>query len=270
MNLLFSIDAKFIPLLLSCLHSIVKRGGADQYHAYILHSGLTAEHEADIRAAVDEKIVPHFIRVPPELFAGFPTSERYPVQIYYRLAASYLLPAHLDRILYLDADTVVINSLEPLYNIDFEGNYFAACTHTKEFLQKVNQLRLRTGDDVPYINTGVMMMNLPLLRRNLDLSEIRRYALGHQHTLLLPDQDILTALYGDRVKILDSLRYNLSDRTLSSYNADPRNEKLGLEWVRENSVIIHYFGKNKPWGSYYMGMLDTFYHEYGLPIASGL
>lgn len=265
-NLLFSIDRKFMPLLLSCLHSITERGGAGVYHAYILHSDLRKEDEADIRIVGGEMVVPHFIKVPPDLFEGFPETKRYPVQIYYRLAAPYLLPSSLDRILYLDVDTIIINSLETVYDTDFNGNYFAACTHTKEFLQKVNQVRLQTEDDVPYINTGVMLMNLPLLRRYLDLSEIRRYALDHQHTLILPDQDILTALYGGNVKILDSLRYNLSDRTLFAYNAERNHEKLDLAWVRENSVIIHYFGKNKPWDNHYLGILDTFYWEYGLPL----
>lgn len=107
---------------------------------------------------------------------------------------------------------------------------------------------------------------MPLLRQNLDLEEIRQYALNHQHTLILPDQDILTALYGNNVKILDSLLYNLSDRTLFSHNANPKNEKIDLAWVSENSVVIHYFGKNKPWDSLYAGILDTFYLQYGLPV----
>lgn len=270
MNLLFCIDRKFIPLLLSCLHSIALRGGAEAYHAYVLHSDLTEEDKEYLQDSVDQKLTFHFIPVPLELFAGFPETKRYPVQIYYRLAAPLLLPECLDRVLYLDVDTVIINSLSELDATDFEGNYFAACTHTREFLQKVNQFRLQTGEGVPYINTGVMLMNLPLLRRNLDLDAIRQYALEHQFSLILPDQDILTALYGDKVKILDSLRYNLSDRTLSAYNADFKNEKIDLAWVRQNSVIIHYFGKNKPWGPYYIGMLDTFYFQYGLPLEPAL
>lgn len=78
---------------------------------------------------------------------------------------------------------------------------------------------------------------------------------------MLPDQDILTALYGDRVKLLDTMIYNLSDRTLNLYNADPTNEKRDLAWVRENSVVIHYFGRNKPWKENYRGILDIFYYE---------
>ena len=266
MNLLFAIDRSFIPLLLSCLHSIALRGGADHYDAYILHSDLTQADMAAVTAAADPRITCYFFPVPTELFEGFPETKRYPVQIYYRLAAPHVLPRELDRVLYLDVDTVVINPLTELYNVDFAGSCFAACTHTKAFLEKFNQFRLKTEKDVPYVNTGVIMMNLPELRRHLDLAAIRDYALAHQHQLVLPDQDILTALYGERVKIVDSLLYNLSDRTLSFYNADPSHPPLSLDWVREHSVIIHYFGKNKPWKDHYKGVLDVFYRDYGLPI----
>ena len=62
-------------------------------------------------------------------------------------------------------------------------------------------------------------------------------------------------------KILDPMRYNLSDRMLTIYNADPGHKKRDLDWVRKNAVIIHYYGKNKPWNKGYHGILNTFYEE---------
>lgn len=266
MNLLFAISRSHISLLLSCLHSIQVRGGAGSYQVYVLHSDLTDESEESIRRAAGAPFQFQFIHVPEELFAGFPETARYPKQIYYRLAAPLLLPRDLERVLYLDVDTVVINPLAPLYQTDFEGNWFAACTHTEKFLRKFNQFRLKLDKNVPYINTGVMLMNLPQLRQHLDLGRIREYGLANQHLLVLPDQDILTALYGDKVKILDTLLYNISDRVLAFHNANPSSPTLDLQWVQENSVVIHYFGKNKPWEPHYIGILDTFYHQYGLPV----
>jgi lipopolysaccharide biosynthesis glycosyltransferase len=106
-----------------------------------------------------------------------------------------------------------------------------------------------------------MMINLTELREHFSMEEIRRFAEEKRERLLLPDQDIITALYGDRVKLLDSMIYNLSDRTLNFYNADPDNEPRDLDWVRQNSVVIHYFGRNKPWKEHYHGVLDVFYQE---------
>ena len=261
MNLLFSINASFRSLLQECVCSIVHRGGAAHYHAYVLHSDLTEVDQRAITAACPPQVEFHFVVVEESLFAGFPEFKRYPRQIYYRLAAPLLLPKEIDRVLYLDVDTIVINSLLPLYNASFEGNLFMACTHTKKMLTKMNRLRLGIDCDTPYINTGVMMMDLAALRKEFSIEDVRRYAEEKKDVLLLPDQDILTALYGNRVKLLDSMIYNLSDRTLNLYNADPTNEKRDLAWVRAHSVVIHYFGRNNPWKENYRGILDIFYYE---------
>ena len=261
MNLLFAIDCGCAALLLNCLNSISVNGGAEHYDAYVLHSDLDAGTRTALQSAIPGSVSLRFVQVDSGLFAGFPVFRRYPVQIYYRLAAPCLLPSSLDRVLYLDADTLVINSLAELYGADFEDNLFMACTHTRESLTMANRARLGIKNDVPYINTGVMMMNLGRLRKELDMEAIRVYVREHAPALFLPDQDILTALYGRRVKLLDSMVYNLSDRLLSTYNADPRNEKRGLGWIRKNSVVIHYYGRNKPWKPGYHGVLDVFYHE---------
>ena len=79
--------------------------------------------------------------------------------------------------------------------------------------------------------------------------------------LFLPDQDILTALYGDRVKLICSMRYNLSDRVLDRYNANRRLRDRDEDWVRRNTVIIHYCGRSKPWKPGYTGQLGIFYRE---------
>ena len=142
MNLLFAIDRAFIPLLLSCLHSISLRGGAEHYTACILHTDLIPEEQERIRESTASNITCLFFPVPQELFSGFPERKRYPLQIYYRLSAPYVLPEEMKRILYLDVDTVVINSLQELYDLDFEGKCLAACTHTRSFISGFNRLRL--------------------------------------------------------------------------------------------------------------------------------
>lgn len=262
-NLLFSINRGCVHLLQSCLKSIEQNGGATAYDVYVLHSDLTPENKMAIVATGLKGIEYHFVPVPEEMFRGFPTTKRYPEQIYYRLAAPVLLPGHLDRILYLDVDTIVINSLIPLYQDDFGDDWFMACSNTGENLTRLNRLRLGLDveDEVPYVNTGVLMMNLNALRIHLRLEDIQMYAKDKKEILILPDQDILTALYGSHVKILERMVYNLSDRTLLAHNADFRNTRVNLGWVRKNTVIIHYFGRNKPWKEHYAGVLDVFYHE---------
>lgn len=261
MNLLFCINRKFLSIFLCCLKSIVLNGGYAHYDVYVVHSFFDETMMDAIRRDFRDSITFHFIRVSDDLFDGFPETDRYPREIYYRLAATLYLPEELDRILYLDADIVVINSLRELYETDFEGNYYAGCTHVQEFLTKFNRARLRSSKDAAYINTGVLLMNLPVLRENLSLSDICNYVDQQKGPLLLPDQDILSGLYGDKVKLLDTMRYNLSEKILNIYNTSHRREEIDLPWIRRNSVIIHYCGKRKPWNDDYIGVLNVFYQE---------
>lgn len=262
MNLLFAINHNFTELLRGCLTSVLKNAGYDRYEVYILHSDLTAEDQNAIRQTAGGKAELHFLPIDETMFDGFPETNRYPKQIYYRLAAPLLLPEELDRILYLDVDLVVINSLQELYHTDFEGNYYIACSHVGSSLTKLNQLRLGVEEDVPYVNTGVMVMNLPLLRQNLTLEQLRMIAMEKMRSFILPDQDILTIMHGDHIKLADTLRYNLSDRLIRLQNADPRNERIDLQWVREHAAILHFYGKNKPWKEHYTGILDGLYWEH--------
>ena len=260
MNLLFAINGGYIPTFLGCMRSVLLHGGASHYEVFILHSDLTDGDEADIRTALPD-VDFHFVFVDPAMFDGFPESKRYPRQIYYRIAAPLLLPDTLERILYLDADTVIINPLTTLYATPFGDAYFMACTHTRKLLEKLNAARLGMDEAAPYINTGVLLYNLPALRADLDMERVRAFADEKQDVFLLPDQDILTALYGDRVHLLDSMVYNLSDRILALHNAELRNAPVDLDWVRAHTVIIHYCGRLKPWKPHYVGVLDVFYHE---------
>lgn len=261
MNLMFAINRSFADPFCKCAKTILKNGGAERYAAYILHSDLDEDTQATIQAYVGDCMQCSFISVDPALFDGFPETSRYPKQIYYRLAAPLFLPKDLERILYLDVDTVIINPLKELYEMDFEDAYYIACTHTQRALSLFNQTRLGVEEDVPYVNTGVMVLNLPALRENLRMEDIRDFANAKKKVFILPDQDIITGLYGSKIKLADTMRYNLSDRILRFYNADPRHEKVDLDWVRKNTSVIHYCGKNKPWKDNYLGVLDVFYNE---------
>lgn len=262
MNILFTTNRDYMEHVVECICSIVRFPSDDGYDIYILHSDLSGEDQEAFSARIKGgKAALHFVSVDPSFFSGFPESGRYPGVIYYRIFAAFLLPEKVEKILYLDGDTIVINPLEELYERDFEGNYFLACTHVDKFLNRMNSYRLGMEEESTYINSGVMLMNLKELRANQKIDEVKRYVEKRGPYLVLPDQDIITALYGDKTGILDTMKYNLSDRMLSFYNADPGHKKRNLDWVRKNAVVIHYYGKQKPWKKPYLGILDVFYEE---------
>jgi len=106
-------------------------------------------------------------------------------------------------------------------------------------------------------------MNLSVLRKVQKYEHVINYIKKYKNNLWLPDQDIISALYGTKIKIVDYMKYNLSDRMLFLNNYEVLNgkEKVDLDWIKKNTVVVHYCGKNKPWNDNYKGILDCFYNK---------
>lgn len=72
--------------------------------------------------------------------------------------------------------------------------------------------------DSAYINSSFMLMNLELSTKYQDFHQVFDYIEKFKNRLLLPDQDILSGLYGSKTRTVESIVYNLSDRYLARYN----------------------------------------------------
>ncbi len=263
MNILVAINKKYVRQLNILLKSIEYSNNEENFNIYILHKNLDKEDMENIIESLDlSRFKINDIKIPKCEIDKFPVFEkRYSEEIYFRLYASKYLPEDIDRVLYLDADTLVINNLRELYETDFEGNYFVAATHIKKVLHKINEIRLDIKEDEPYINTGVLLINLKALRK-VDVEEkVKKFIKDNKKKLLLPDQDIVATLFGDKIKLVDELKYNLGERAWKLYNLNNPKSKITLRWIRNNTVIIHYYGRNKPWNKDYIGTLDCFYKK---------
>lgn len=260
MNLLITIDKNYLSQVKTMLHSVRWANPGVELQVYLLHSSLSPAHCRELKNfLLGQDIQLHAIEIGDQELDNAPVTNRYPKEMYYRIFAARYLPSNIDRVLYLDPDLIVINSLEQLYQTPMEGYYFAAATHVKAFFRKINQLRLEEYEDGPYINSGVMLMNLTLLRKKQDFFTVIQFLEKHQTGLLLPDQDLLSGLYGPHILLLDEYRYNMTERL---FFFRPEAEAFwDLDWVRKNSAIIHYCGRNKPWKKNYIGKLDIFYRE---------
>ena len=262
-DILYCINHSYTGLLMTNLYSLKRSSGLDRLDVHVIHRDLDETDMRRIRALEDGNTSISFIRFDAGLLKGSPTTSRYPLEIYFRLFAPILLEKNIDRILYLDVDTICINSLVELYNTDIEDYYFAGCTHTKRMLTRINAIRLGmgSGSKACYINTGVMLMNLSRLRSEWDPERIFAFIRDRGQTFVLPDQDIIMALYGSRIRLLDTLRYNLSDRILRLNNISMDSRRMSLDDVRRQTCLIHYCGRSKPWKEHYMGRLGVFYYE---------
>ena len=259
LNILVTLDENYVPYLNVMLASLLHSNRDCCFDIYLLHSSIPDSAVAETKNILGKDNSLIMVKAKDIGLDDAPTTSRYPQEIYYRIFAAKYLPETLDRILYLDPDIIVIGSLKALYNLPMDNYYFAAASHTGPILRKFNEIRLDMDDDSPYINSGVMLMNLKRLRAEQNYEDVFSFIEKRKSFLMLPDQDIISSLYGSKIFALDTFRYNMTEKLYIGHA--PFEKDLNLEWVKENSVIIHYCGRNKPWKSNYRGVLDIFYND---------
>lgn len=262
MELLVTVDKKYLPPLQVMLTSLYINNPGEDLEIYLIHSGLREEEMEPLKRQCDGMGYKLFlIKIEEEYFEDAPVTKQYPREMYYRLLAPCFLPDRLTRILYLDPDILVINSLRPLWETDLEGRLFAAAAHTGKtnLANNINQVRL--GTDNKYYNSGVLLMNLEQGRKEIRPDEIFAYSREHARELLLPDQDILNAVFGSRTRELDDFLWNYDARNYSTYLL--RSGGIcDMDWVMSHTGILHFCGKSKPWHSGYIHRFGILYKHY--------
>lgn len=257
-NILVTLDRNYISYFNVMLYSMLYSNPDEYFHIYLIHCAIDPSNMMATNELLRDRGQLHLIRIQENLDDA-PTTDRYPQEIYYRIFAAKYLPETLDRILYLDPDIIVNKSVRELYDMPMGTAFFAAASHIGNLLHFFNEIRLDIDEKMPYINSGVMLINLRQLRMEQNYKAVFDYINTHKGKLFLPDQDIISGLYGTRIIPLDSYRYNMTERLFAFHKQS--GDKMDLDYVRNHTVIIHYCGRNKPWKAGYIGKLDRFYHE---------
>lgn len=254
-NILVTLDSNYVGPLTVMLFSLLRSNPFEKFNLYVANSSLTAEDFKKIRAAVDIarcRVIP--VSVNENLLCDAPVLERITKETYYRLIAADYLPKDVKRVLYIDPDTVVINSLRNLYDTDFNGNLIMGASHVWGLMNLICLKRLNMTPKGKYVNAGVLLMNIEGIREAVTTDEIFKYIDQNAKRLLLADQDVINALFSERTLVADAQIFNLDEKTYAHFRRDVDNA-----WIDRNTVIVHFNGKYKPWKDGYKGKLKCFY-----------
>jgi lipopolysaccharide biosynthesis glycosyltransferase len=188
-----------------------------------------------------------FHRIPDEWVEGMPVWEYIGSSMWYRIFLPRLL-GETGRVLYLDVDTIVVDSLEPLWSTELSDGYVAAVTNVFERhrLRRPEELGLRGRD--AYFNSGVLLMNLEAMRADDCTRTLARFARQRSAELLWPDQDTLNVVLGER-RVRLHPRWNCMNSVLDFAWSEEVFGKETVDEARRDPGIRHFEGPghNKPW-----------------------
>jgi lipopolysaccharide biosynthesis glycosyltransferase len=242
-------EGGYVPHSAAMLHSVLASRGESDLQVHYLHGPGLPRPDRDLLARmVDEgggSI--SFHETPDERLEGLPVVEAFTGAMWYRTFLPELLP-DVDRVLYLDVDTIAVDDLTPLWETDLSEHYVAAVTNVFQPGHAARSADLGLPSPDVYFNSGVLLFNLDTMRRDARAEAIRECARERGGELGWPDQDALNLVLGTRRVPLHP-RWNLMNSMLAFPEAAEVFGANALEEARRRPGIRHFEGpgENKPW-----------------------
>ncbi len=223
---------------------------AERLSFHVISKGLLEENKQKItslKSLRDFDI--EFVEVNADDFKDCPNNAAYiTIEAYFRIKLPSMFP-HLDKILYLDVDTVVTGDIGTIWHTPMSDDDWVAGVQdigvNADFLEKLGMKR-----DAYYINSGVLLMNLTALRKIGFEEKCFDYIRKNAPLLMHVDQDVINPVCEGHI-----LKLQPYCNLLHGYLETPTPKKFPVlqyssDEIRhacKNPVLIHYTGPTKPW-----------------------
>lgn len=231
-NVFFTIDKKFVQHFAVTITSLLENNRDLDFSIYLIND---IEDKTDLNKVLDfvkqrYGVAIQLLSFNNDNLSNYRVSYHLSKAVYFRLLLADIIPASVDRGLFLDADIVVTGSIKPLFELEFRDNYLFA-SDDDDLETNIAHLNKLGFPVKKYFNAGVMMINLKAWREANVAAKLLALADQYMSQLRWWDQDLLNMLFYDK--------WEYFDRT---YNALALKKPLP-----EVPVIIHYTTSSKPW-----------------------
>lgn len=164
---------------------------------------------------------------------------------YYRLLIPFYVPESVSKIIYLDSDIIVRDSIVGLWQIELKNNILAA---SPEPLDLEHKVKLNLNEKDLYFNAGVLLINLEEWRKVDYSNKALTYLKNNASHLKCWDQDVLNATTQGQVLFIEPY-WNASEYI---FKEPEKVDFLPIDEINRialNPKIVHFTGGgyNKPW-----------------------
>ncbi len=258
-------DDAFAPHFATCVTSIAASRGAEGVHLIVLGGpGLSSATWMKIRDYVRQLGLTAELLTPSDgALRSLPHAAIFSPLVWYRTLLPDLLAEH-DKVLSLDADTLVLQSLAPLFTRELGSNLMSAVASAPGRSSYAQAGFAGLEPVRRYFNAGVMMLNLAAMRESG--TGARAIALGNEKgaQFFFAEQDALNHLCRDCWEMLHPKWNALSYLWMAPDYADDTYTPLERETARVSPAVVHFEGgvMVKPWYFRSIHPMRKLYREY--------
>lgn len=210
LNVLYACDENYAPFAGVSLTSLFRNNpDIDGITAYLVLDHVSDKNQALYRQLADqyhrevvlidaEEVIAKIKALKIPLYRGSYTTN-------FRLFFTEFIRPDVERLLYLDCDTLILGSLKPLLTLDMQGKAAAMALDSQTGYYK-GLLYFRPEE--PYYNAGITLLNVP----NWEKLRCTARMLTHIQTVRAqycnPDQDLLNIVLKGQILVLPA-KFNL-------------------------------------------------------------
>lgn len=268
MHIVFASDTNYAEFVAVVIVSAIANNH-DYIHFHLLSNGIDADtinvltnhiptvrgelHIYDIKD-IDKRLQ---IRVP----------ETIAISAYARLFLPSILPADIEKVLYVDCDTVIADDLSEFWNTDLHDMYVAGILDTLPNNESKEKVGMRADD--AYINSGVLLINLDMWRKDHIQQKFIDFLLAHNGNVHHHDQGLINGVCRDRICIVPP-QYNCTSNYFSHPYAllertnTPFYSEQECQEAMAHPAILHFTEGfyNRPWIANSKHPMAAVFHRY--------
>ena len=275
--LVCGVDDGYARPLRTLMHSIAAAhpGTVEKLRLIVLDQEINETNRQAILREADNLGLRTELRTVPRTDPRYPVSDWVSAAVYVRLAIPEVIPDER-RVLYLDADTLVLGDLRPLLRQSLEGRPIGAVRDPQNpvigrgiQLPGWDKLGVPYGRD--YFNSGVMLIDLARSQRLGVFERSRQFLSDHPDKIRFWDQDALNWAVDDNWLRLDRCWNTFALSPLATqpgfvHFAEADSPLAQLKEDEKTAAMLHFAGPDKPWqDTYPQGQLrDTYrlFHDH--------
>lgn len=212
-NIIVASDNHYAILIAALLKSIdVNHKTPEHIDFYIIDDGIAESTKKKLNAiASPDRITLRWVKtkdmVPSDVTIPVDNSA-FPITAYLRIFAPYAIEKDVEKLIYLDVDTIVQVDISEFWNIDLGDNIMAAVqdpgkTVACEWGGIPNYKQLGLSADTKYFNSGVLLMKPKQWREERIAAQVLDSLIKYKEFVRLPDQYGLNVVMVNRWLELD-------------------------------------------------------------------
>lgn len=243
MNILVSANKNYLKSLITVLYSLSLNTNEKTINVYFINVSVSNDEIKNFKKIINNKISKiklYIIDVNTDILNTFKIKDHFSVETYSRLLLLKVLPEDIKRILWLDADIIIHNNIDDLYNMNFGEKALIACKSINQNDEE-NKKALSFEKNQLYFNAGIILFNIEYLREKYNDDFLMSYAIENNGKLKWLDQDVLNAVLGKETKIIEYEKYNFMHFSGTKILDKQKN------YLLKDNCILHYIGCIKPW-----------------------